>query len=72
MNPLCAALSILECVLAEMTPPALNPFGSEREGDADRDRGQAADVSAATMTRLRTPFVSGDTGPGTADETGRH
>lgn len=71
VNPLCAALYILESVLTDMTPPALNPFGSEGDGDTDRDHGRAVDVSAATMTRMRAPFGSGDTDRGTADETGR-
>ncbi len=71
VNPLGAALYILESILTDITSPALNPFGSEGDGETDRDRGRAVDVSAATMTRMRTPFVSGDTDRGTADETGR-
>ncbi|MEU4772657.1 hypothetical protein [Micromonospora sp. NPDC023644] len=57
--------------MADLTPPALNPFGSDGDGDTDRDRGRAVDVSADAMTRMRTPFVSGDTDRGAADETDR-
>lgn len=58
--------------MPNMTPPALNPFGSESDRDTDREPGQAVDVSADAMTRMRTPFVSRDAERGTADETGRH
>ena len=56
--------------MPDLTRPALNPFGSKEDREADRDREPAVDVSAATMTRMRSPFVS-DGGRGTADETDR-
>lgn len=58
--------------MADVTPPALNPFGPEGDVDTDRDRGQAVDVSAAAMSRMRTPFASGDVDRAAAVETDRH
>jgi hypothetical protein len=57
--------------LADITPPVLNPFASGNDRDTDREHGQAVDVSADAMTRMRTPFVSRDTDRSTADETDR-
>ena len=37
---------------------ALNPFSVEGERATDDERGPAVDVSAASMTRLRTPFTA--------------
>ncbi|MFY1594070.1 hypothetical protein [Micromonospora sp. WMMD737] len=54
--------------MADLTPPTLNPFESEGDRDTDRERGRAVDVSAAAMTRMRTPFVPADGDHGTADE----
>lgn len=54
-----------------MTPPVLNPFASGSDRDTDREHGQAVDVSADAMTRMRTPFVSRNTDRSTADETDR-
>lgn len=70
---ICCALpcDILESVLADMTPPVLNPFASGSDRDTDREHGQAVDVSADAMTRMRTPFVSRDTDRSTADKTDR-
>nr|WP_236646863.1 hypothetical protein [Micromonospora acroterricola] len=51
---------------------ALNPFAAEGDRATDDDRGPTADVSAASMTRLRTPFASADDDHETADQTASH
>ncbi|MEU7806104.1 MULTISPECIES: hypothetical protein [unclassified Micromonospora] len=37
---------------------ALNPFGVEGVKATDEERSPAADISAASMTRLRSPFTA--------------
>ncbi|MFF5176463.1 hypothetical protein ACFY2Q_00345 [Micromonospora sp. NPDC000316] len=37
---------------------ALNPFSAEGDGVTDDERTPTADVSADSMTRLRTPFAA--------------
>ncbi|MFE9960199.1 hypothetical protein [Micromonospora sp. NPDC005299] len=61
----------MEQILIDMTSPALNPFSAAEGGATDRERERAVDVSAAMMTRLRTPFLHEGADGATADETVR-
>ncbi|MEU5904099.1 hypothetical protein [Micromonospora sp. NPDC047527] len=47
----------LEHLVSDMTS-ALNPFSVEGDGVTNDEHSPAADVSADSMTRLRTPFAA--------------
>jgi len=52
-----AVHTFLEFLVTDMTS-ALNPFSVEGEQVTDDERSPAADISADSMTRLRTPFAT--------------
>ncbi|MEV4655149.1 hypothetical protein [Micromonospora sp. NPDC049301] len=50
---------------------ALNPFAADGDRAVDHEHGPTVDVSAATMTRLRTPFAPEDPEHETTDQSAR-